>query len=113
MSSMSSIELLFIVQLRLASVPISGTLCKVLRLQLAAMEYFGIYAYNKLVTIPFVELTEDMVYGITKDIMKVFVEYNLVYHPIYTDKEISLLTPQIRRYGYKVIRYNNRLSMSR
>jgi hypothetical protein len=110
---MSSIELMYLIQLRLSSEPVSGTLCIAHGTSHEAYRHFGLYKYKGLVTNPCIELTKEMILNMDKDLYIVFAEYNRVYKPKFSYMELKYLVPQLRKCGYKPTCYDQRLSLSR
>ena len=106
---LEEVEILRIIELRIKTTPISGTLCRVKDVITIrkAMEYFDIWNHHSYISHPYIELNSDIFQRMTRDLFRIFVEYTHEWVPMYTDKEIELMRIYGKKFGYTLTERNN------
>ena len=108
-------EILRAIELRLKTVIVWGTLCRVLDYNAIynAMDYFDVWADHGYISNPYATLSDEIFDHMTKDLFRIFIEYTHYWKPTFSDHERDRVLGLAKLYGYRVTCHNNRVSFRR
>lgn len=109
---LSDIEVLRIIEMRVKTKRIVGTLCRVPKPGTLhnAMKFLNIWNDGPFISNPYIELTDVVLYNMTPDLFRIFIEYVHHWAPQWTLEEIALIRRYARKYGYIVTRHKDRIT---
>lgn len=103
--------IVYAIELRTLMTVYKGSLCIVKGRIGKALKYFNIEPWNNYYTNPFMELPSDLISQMDKSMLRLFNSYIEILDPPFTNREISDIISQCKKYNYQVVNYRNRISI--
>lgn len=98
-------------ELKVKTIRIRGTLCKIVGDVTRAMLYHDCYNYEEYLSNPFAILPEEVIRNLTPDTARILAHYLHHYAPPFTHDEIRCIIRVASNFGYRVIHNKGYITM--
>lgn len=104
---LSDTDLFYLMEIRVCSKKVSGTLYHSTLPIDKALAHFDVYPYIGFFTNDIIhEFSEDQIFRWSRDLVVILAEYLHVATPIFTEQEYLMVSEQCDLYGFGTQRYN-------